>query len=200
MWKRMHFISLAMMAGLISVGNAQASTVYFEFTGDTPIQGFALQQVYGTVTGHIDGLVDNATSSATAVFVDSAPTPLHFDYSLNLVNSALFGDTYLEYNRFTLKAGNIEDYYFDTDHGSGGGVYFRTGTTALSSLPFSGLTVEIGNTFPGVVTGSAMSFSSTSFLVSPVPLPAGLPMFATALLGLIGVLRPIATTWRGGRA
>ena len=51
---------------------------------------------------------------------------------------------------------------------------------------FAGLAVKTGKTTPGVVSRDVVSFSTVPFSVSPVPLPAGLPMFGGALLGLIG--------------
>lgn len=195
MQKLRHFCGLAIIAGLTISGNAHAVTVYFEFTGNTVLPGIGprpphpgpyLQQIPGTVTGHITGLVDNATSSASGIFIDSAPSALEVNYSLNLVDTVFLFD-----NSFELSAGVVEKY----DYGSGGPAYSNIEELTISQsapvtlgapIRFAGLVTVIGGDLLGVVSEGPVSFSSVPFSMSPVPLPAALPMFGGAVLGLIG--------------
>lgn len=195
MWKSKYFSGLAVIAGLTLAGDAHAVTVYFEFTGNTVLPGIGpqsphpgpyLQQIPGTVTGHITGLVDNATSSASGIFLDSAPSALAVNYSLNLVDTV-----FLYKNSFQLNAGVVEKY----DYESGGPANSNIAGLTISQsaqvtlgapIRFAGLATEVGNELLGVVSEDPVSFSSAPFSVSSIPLPAALPMFGVTLLGLIG--------------
>ena len=63
-------------ATLVSAPVANALSFTFSFDDEFP-----LGDVPGTVTGRIDGLADNATSAATAVFVTSSPSLLGYPLS-----------------------------------------------------------------------------------------------------------------------
>lgn len=82
----------------------------FSFTND-PSYG----NVPGTVAGRIQGLVDNMTSPATGVFIDSAPAALGFG-SLP-VDVLTFYNT-IESNSFTVASGQVVglDFYASTNY------------------------------------------------------------------------------------
>ena len=181
MRKFKYLSGLAVIAGLTISGDAHAVTVYFEFTGNTVLPGIGpqpphpgpyLQQIPGTVTGHITGLFDNATSSASGVYIDSAPSVLAVNYSLNLVDTV-----FLDQNSFELNAGVIEKYHYESGGPANSNIAALTisqsaQVTLGAPIRFAGLATEVGNELLGVVSEGPVSFSSVPFSVSSVPLPA----------------------------
>jgi hypothetical protein len=71
----------------------------FSFTNDPAFGG----NTPGTVTGEIDGLVDNATGPATAVFIDSAPSAFNLSFPISVPVS----DSEVVVNSFTVSNGVI---------------------------------------------------------------------------------------------
>jgi len=152
-----------------------------------------------TVTGEIDGLSDNATSAATAVYIDSVsnaaftlPSPLPFD-------TICGSNCLVTLNSFTVTAGVLTAESFDASSnlfnstppfqglwnlalGAFGPteMSLSNGTTVFDcSQPCADFQYNIisqsGATFPPLTGGAT-------------PLPAALPLFATGLgaLGLFG--------------
>jgi hypothetical protein len=141
--------------------SANASTLdfTFSFTNDSG-------DVNGTVTGEIIGLADNATSSASAIYITSYPASLGLSlttpYSLTPLPSSTL-------NKFRVFNGEVVE----------SGFLYEIGSLALV-LDNSEALLENA--------GSGFFVRSGNLEIEPTPLPAALPLFATGLgaLGLFG--------------
>jgi hypothetical protein len=171
------FVAGALAGALIfavCASPSQALTFQFSFTG-----------IGGTVTGEIDGLVDNDTSSATHLVINSYPALL--DVGVAAPFDAVATADGIFYNSFAVAGGVIQTYLFAANHA------FQWGGTGGWQLCFSynqqcqALAYLSDGT--NTVSGSQVTFSQ----VAATPLPAALPLFATGL-GALGLLR-----WRRRR-
>ena len=141
--------------------------------------------VDGTVTGRIDGLADTGTSAATAVFVTSSPPGVFYPLSAsdNILAQPMLSITS---NSFTVTSGVLTAMDFRAGFTQPNGDAF---SLALGSAgPQYNLRAVIGSP-PNTIDRAVINFETATFvLVSEVPLPAALPLFATGLgaLGLLG--------------
>jgi hypothetical protein len=151
---------------MLSAGTASANSFSFSFFND-PIFG----NVNGTVTGHIDGLLDNATSAASAVYVDSFPGGLA---SFDVLGLPLLAGPI---NSFTVVNNTITD-----------GSFFANTGAILLSLNFvptnsasgaNALYLDIGNY--AVANNDGLNGVTFSAITAPVPEPE---IYATLGIGL----------------
>lgn len=162
--------AVAAVAAALAASQAGAVTVNFSFSSDLS-DAEAGNKVPGTITGHIDGLVDNATSSATAVFIDSYPaatlgTIADPSYATP-VNVAAWSGQFS--NSFTLVGGVVTAALFHSNQNGPGGFdqfwlnvplgytngntnYFNIGNGNNVSIwnnnGFAGVTFGAGGTVP----------------------------------------------------
>jgi hypothetical protein len=151
-----------------------ALSFQFSFTGITGTGE-------GTVTGEIDGLADNTTGPATAVFIDSAPsafgvtTPL----SVPLSNS--------NFNTFTVSSDAITSSTFDTTFSVGGSKFERLrilfNSPGLSDQMFLDLYDAAG--LQASVDARTIAFTPIAVVPGPIA-GAGLPGLILAGVGLVG--------------
>jgi hypothetical protein len=161
-----HAIASGVFFGLVlstsAVSPASASLTFnFSFSN-------TIGNVPGTVTGRIIGLVDNATSSATGAFIDSAPTDLNwsplpvdvFDHFNEIVS-----------NSFTVAGGVIID------------ASFRATTNFNPAWLWinddSNNFLDISNNANNFYVWNRDGFNGVSFTSAQVPGPT--PIFGTAL-------------------
>jgi hypothetical protein len=154
----------AHVAGLVllfGVTFAHADNFYFAFDN-------TIGNVTGTVTGEIFGLVNNSTSAATDVIINSAPTAL----GLPSVPFDMFGTP--NNNSFTETAGTITNFVFASTDPSG--VFFlQLFTHNIFENAETSLLVESVN---------SINFSSVPSPIAGAGLPGMIPVFAS--VGLLG--------------
>jgi len=161
----------AVMLALIAVGQpafADPLDFDFTFTGDAVFPG--------TVSGEIEGLTNNATSAATAVFVTSATIPSPISPTYNTVQNASL------YNSFTVTNGVIT------------AVSFYANNVSTYGLILGTVAGEAQNRFVNFSTGQSISnfegVSGITFtpVAQPVAEPGSLALLGTGLLalGLVG--------------
>src|SRR5262249_12584167 len=131
----------------------------------------------GTVTGHIDGLQDNATGPATALFVDSAPP------GFNLTAPLLFPGSTATPNSFTVtSASNVISFGLFNGSASSSGLSYTinvSGEQPGAPCPCEGNFIQL----------SPFQFASGLYQFSRVPGPAvgaGLPGLIFVGGGLLG--------------
>jgi len=132
------------------------------------------------VSGEIDGLTDNATSAATAVFIDSAPAAFGLTTPFSVPLPPFGGN-----NEFTVVNGVITIYAFVSGVVQPSPALSLTTSTGTLGTFNHGLLIETscGPTVQFCSTGGDLLSSSVA-----TPLPAALPLFASGLgaLGLLG--------------
>jgi len=128
---------------VLALASTPAHALSFDFSF-TMTSGFTP----GTVTGHIDGLQDNATGPATAVFIDSAPPVFNLTTPISVPIAGASG------NSFTVTSGMIAPLGADFEN------VFRVSGT-LYTLGMFTTTFDIGPPFT-LVTGG--------FLLAGLPL------------------------------
>jgi hypothetical protein len=121
----------------------------------TDLDGF----VPGTVTGHIDGLQDNATGPATAVFIDSAPSVFNLTTPFSVPVTAPGGP-------FTVTSGVIDKAIFVSEFRLSGLLYvlFMDGV-----IPEVAGSLDIAGT--NILTQGFVSFSQVPGPVAGAGLP-----------------------------
>jgi hypothetical protein len=137
----------------------------FTFTGSSNYPG--------TVSGEIEGLTNNATSRATAVFVTSATISSPISSTYNTVHDAG------SFNSFTVTNGVITAITFYANNASTYALVLgmAEGETKDEFVNFSIATVtENPDGLPGI--------TFTPVAPSAVPEPGSLALFAPALLGI----------------
>jgi len=164
---------VALALGLASIAApASAVTVDFSFSND-PAWG----NVNGTVTGHIDGLTDNGTSAASAVYIDSYPAGLqNAGYPANVFDWV--GVTIAE-NSFTLLNGVIVGGSFQGIAADAGAQLYLNSTCCGAGTNF--LNID-GSDHLYVWNQSGLGGLSSS--PAAVPEPA---TWAMMLLGFVGM-------------
>jgi len=158
---------------------ALAVDIQFSFTntiGDVP----------GTVTGEIDGLVDNSTSAATAIWVNSYPAGLNSVFPAGPINVLLWTGGVLNNNAFTLTNGALTgvDFFITSNDAHGfNQLYLNSSCCGGSGTNFLNIDGQDGlyvwsngplNGRDGLTTGT-----------SPAPEPASWAMMLGGF-GLIG--------------
>ncbi len=103
----------SVLASAMALPHASATTVYFHFSNTINSDG----TIDGTVYGHVTGVVDNATSAATGVFIDSYPAALPGIFNVgdyvppfDVLSTWHSGE--LDENSFTLVGGHVVDAAF----------------------------------------------------------------------------------------
>ena len=167
---------LVIAATLVSAPVANALSFTFSFDDEFP-----LGDVPGTVTGRIDGLADNATSAAAAVFVTSSPSLL--GYPLSSSDNILSQPTVSTVNNsFTVTNGALTAENFLA-------VFTETNLDAIQLELISGIPQFLLVRFAhNGVNFDRIATSATFDPVPQIPLPGALPLFASglALLGFLG--------------
>lgn len=146
---------------------ASALTFDFSFTNTTFVPPTYPNGVAGTVTGEIDGLLDNTSmQQATAVYIDSYPAgllglpaaPFELTLPVNTFD-----------NRFSVSGGVLTfEYFFDQNE-------------ELALSPGAGIVYLQDPTTGQNVFASTATFTPVA---SATPLPAALPLFASGLAAL----------------
>jgi hypothetical protein len=177
---RKYFSLLFFLLSLAAVPTAFADTenFSFSFTGSAGL--------VGTVTGEIDGLENNATSSATAVFIDTA------------TNNA-GGDT-LPYNVLNSHA-DVIDNTFTVTNGVITGVYFFVDTSFSdpSEPDFNALELNgyvNGTNTLGFGFGQVINYDGLSGVTYTELPSAAAPEPATAGYFLEGLAAVALLSWR----
>jgi hypothetical protein len=147
---------------------ANAATLSFDFSFTDALFG------HGTVTGEVEGLSDNSTGPASAVFLDSFSSD--FGSICSTPCNTMASPWVVFSNFFTVSNGQVKFGDFDSINFSN-----------LAEFSFFG---QFGPFFgdlhhQSIDASGRMTFSPVT---SPTPLPAALPLFATGLgaLGLLG--------------
>ena len=185
------FASVALAAALsLGAVSAQAATVFFHFTN-------VVGNVAGTVSGHITGLVDNSTSAATGVFIDSYPAGLAGGSGLGSyptpfdVISGWSGGSINE-NSFTLAGGVVTAAFFSRV-GSNGDLDQLFLNSACACSYGTGHTnfLDIGTNDGKYVwnVGNLNAADGLIFGQGGVPEPAAWSLMLLGLGGLGGALR-----------
>ena len=140
----------------------------FTFSGESAFPG--------TVSGEVEGLTNNATSPAAALFITSATIALPFSSTFNITTNANV------LNSFTVANDVITS------------IDFYANDASTFAFVFGSAESEVKNQLVNFLTGdqiySPAGLSGIKFtLVSPsVPEPAALALFAAGLIGL-GLIR-----------
>ena len=115
-------LTTVVMVAALAASQASAVTVNFSFSSDLS-DPQATNKIPGTITGHIDGLVDNATSAATAIFIDSYPAAALGTIAdpsyVTPVNVAAWSGQFA--NSFTLVGGVVTAALFHSNQNGPGG-------------------------------------------------------------------------------
>jgi hypothetical protein len=127
----------------------------------------------GTVSGEIEGLTNNATSRATAVFITSATISSPISSTYNTVQNAG------SFNSFTVTNGVITAVTFYADNAS---TYSLVLGTAEGETKDEFVNLSIARVTENPDGLSGITF--TPVAPSAVPEPGALALFAPALLGI----------------
>jgi len=161
-------------SSLVSSNAARALTFDFSFTNN-------VGNVSGTVTGEIVGLVNNTTSSATAVDILTWPAGLIPLSSQPFYTSPIDATTWASQfvNTFTVVNGNLVASDFHADN--------STGVSTLDRLFINSGPCSSGPTCSFLSLGSNDSLYVWQGSTTATPIPAALPLFATGL-GVMGFI------------
>jgi hypothetical protein len=194
----MKALSMAVTAALVMLASSPSHALTFDFSF-TNASGLGTDP--GTVTGEIVGLSNNATSAATAVYIDSFPTApflLFGDgpFSLQLPEGTPFNVIspfdQLLYNSFTVSDDQITNAEFSAKIFSGdqndGGTPTNTFGLGVPNYDPPSYFTYVDLLSNGVIPNLSVGADIVSFtpIPPPTPLPAALPLFATGL-GVIGL-------------
>jgi hypothetical protein len=101
-------VAATAIAAVLASAPAVAATLDFDFTFSNVVGTIGGNAFSGTVTGEIVGLVNNTTSSATALYIDSYPAGLG---ALGTVPIDVPLPSAAD-NRFTVSGGVLSGVYF----------------------------------------------------------------------------------------
>ena len=147
---------------------AHAKVLDFKFSfSDNGSQGFIFE-VPGTVTGEITGLINNATSAAIAVFMDSAPAALGFHLPYDTTTGG-----FVVSNLFTVSDGHVVGDNYDVN----GTVALIFGLSSYANYVEGPIGYETGN-FDGL--------DGIAFTAIPEPSTRALMLLGFAGLGFAG--------------
>ena len=157
---------------LVAATPGRASLLNFDFS-------FAGAPSFpGTVTGEIDGLTNNATSSANAVYIDSSSSTAPFSLPFNTIEDAFS-------NTFTVTNGQITDLK-----------YFAESITIGYLISLNDQNREINALIvmspPGTIANAG---GPAGLVLTPAPEPSAALLLLTALAGLL-LFRPWASRSR----
>lgn len=179
---RMHKFSFAALIAVVFVvltGSVNAAT--FDFTGLGGTQaGDTVALPNGTFTG-LEGRIfatgpDSFSPTGTVCALDAVSFNCEADMRLD----------------FTSAVANLTFEAFTFDQGDSATVSIFSGLTLLSSIILTANGVLDFSAFGGITSvlfddsssGAGFQYGNFSFDVSPVPVPAALPLFAAALGGM----------------
>lgn len=175
---------LAFLSALLASTAAHATDIPFSFTN-------TIGDVSGTVTGRIIGLVDNSTSAATAIYIDSFPTALNSAFGSPPIDVFAWNDQwfYVGQNSFTLSNGVLTSAQFFVQAQDDNGFFqlWLNGDGNTNFLSLDGLnnlyvyTVGELNSETGLQVGPPIGNSQTA----PIPEPASWAMMVGGF-GLAG--------------
>jgi len=178
--------------------SAHATTI--NFSGS---YGYDMGPVSAGQTGTLTGVAGSSVFGAGSEFSLPSDTQITFNYSLasgsDLNTVGTVGDvaSYTELfhtgpPQSTILLGNLPvpysllQFYGGSIQNNAPG-FFASGS--LGQITLANLSPGVGGFFLSILNIPNGDFVIASYSVSPVPLPAALPLFGTALLGLVGIGR-----------
>jgi hypothetical protein len=178
------------VSAMLASAPSHALTFDFSFTNDP-----ALGTIAGTVTGEIVGLSDNATSAATALYIDSIPNVLSLPGAtpFNVLSPPIPGFTpnQIIQNTFTVSNGQItfasfQEKVFAPQGWLNNFLNINLGANSLPSSYYYNIFTYDRPDINGVDVNRSVYSSSISFTspVSATPLP---PTWTMMLIGLAGL-------------
>ena len=171
-------LGLALTLGMLA-GSANALTFDFSFSNN-PAWG----NIAGTVTGEIVGLTDNATSAASAVYIDTYPTGLNQFGTYSAPFDVLAWTGSVGENSFTVANGVITGGHFDIYSANGINDQLYINSTCCGGAGTNFL--DIGsNDSQYVWNDSGMGAGGVTFSAAAVPEPTSLALLGMGVVGVI---------------
>lgn len=166
-------------------GSANALNFNFSFSNDPTLGNFA-----GTVTGHIDGLTDNASSAATGIYITGYPSGLNttgtYTTPMNVLSwVGMTGET-IGQNSFTVANGVITGGGFYIYQNTAGVVYNDLYINASAGYPQGNTNLlSIGSNETQVVWNNNGMSGVTFTSAVPEPETYGMMLGGLGLLGFM---------------